>query len=337
MEHAQNLPQPAPQALTEEQVDTLIDILARDPGRLAQVIAQAGPEDVRGDGWTPPRRQLFLSVLADTGRIKEACYWASMSKQSAYALRARDPLFAAGWDAACEIARNQLADTLYEKAIDGVTDTVTRDGEIVAERHRFDSRLSIAVLHRLDKRCDRASEHGARHLPAVANWDQFLAHIGSGDEAAAQQLLQTAAQGQASQLPLGESPTDADEQDPDAPEEIDCYDRCWQDDEGNWMTNFPPPPDFDGYRIGEWGNHRYERACTPEEIAVLEVREAADSAEDLAEDEQLRDDWFAALRAEVVGDEQDQQEEEENRPGPQTKSPNKSSSQQPGPNPADAA
>ena len=103
------------------------------------------------------------------------------------------------------------------------------------------------------------------------------------------------------------------------------------------MTNFPPPPDFDGYRIGEWGNHRYERACTPEEIGVLEAREAADSAEDLAEDEQLRDDWFAALRAEVVGDERDRQEEEENRPAPQTRSPDKSSSQQPGPNPADAA
>ncbi len=64
----------------------------------------------------------------------------------------------ASWDAACEIARAPLADALYEKALDGVTETITKDGEVVATRHRFDSRLSIAVLHRLDKRCDRAAE-----------------------------------------------------------------------------------------------------------------------------------------------------------------------------------
>lgn len=215
MEHTPNLPQPAPQALSEEQVDILIDALSRDPHRLAQVISRAGPEDERGDGWTPPRRRLFLTVLGETGRVNMACHWSSMSKQSAYALRARNPLFAAGWDAACEMARHQLADTLYEKAIDGVTETIVKDGEVVAERHRFDSRLSIAVLNRLDKRFDRAAELGARHLPAVHRWDEFLTLVGSGEDEVAEALLappvpsaiEEPSGGQASQLPLGKSPT----------------------------------------------------------------------------------------------------------------------------------
>ncbi len=92
----------------------------------------------RRDGWTPFARRLFLEVLAETGRVTLACEYARLTKQSAYALRARDPLFAAGWDAACELARAPLADALYEQAIEGVTDTITRNGEVVAERHRFD-------------------------------------------------------------------------------------------------------------------------------------------------------------------------------------------------------
>ena len=118
------------------------------------------PSIGRRDGWTPFARRLFLEVLAETGRVSQACEYAQLTKQSAYALRARDPLFAASWDAACELARAPLADALYERALDGVTETITRDGEVVAERHRHDSRLSIAVLHRLDKRCDRAVELG---------------------------------------------------------------------------------------------------------------------------------------------------------------------------------
>lgn len=82
----------------------------------------------RRDGWTPFARRLFLSVLAETGRVSRACNYAQLSPQSAYALRHRDVLFAAGWDAACALAREPLADALYEQAVDGVTETIRRDG-----------------------------------------------------------------------------------------------------------------------------------------------------------------------------------------------------------------
>ena len=70
----------------------------------------------RSDGWTPATRMGFLRLVAEHGRVSHACHCLGLSKQSAYSLRARDPLFAIGWDAACQLSRTPLADTLYEEA-----------------------------------------------------------------------------------------------------------------------------------------------------------------------------------------------------------------------------
>ena len=96
----------APPVLTDENLETLIDALRRDPEALAHVIGRAGPDDVRYDGWTPFARRFFLQTLAETGRVSRACEYAQLTPQSAYKLRARDPLFAASWNAACELARH---------------------------------------------------------------------------------------------------------------------------------------------------------------------------------------------------------------------------------------
>jgi hypothetical protein len=263
----------------------------------------------RRDGWTPFARRLFLEVLAETGRVTAACEYARLSKQSAYALRARDAVFAAGWDAACELARAPLADALYEKAVDGVTETIMRNGELVAERHRFDSRLSIAVLHRLDKRCDRAAELGAHHLAIVRHWDEWLALVGKGDEAAASALIESARHGQLGQLPIGIDPSGEPPEDQE-PAWLDLTDRCWfEDDEDLWMTDFPPPADFRGYESRPYDDvgddEPYVRACTPEEVAALEAEAARAGGAERAEEEDLRDRWFAQLRADCAEDETD--------------------------------
>ena len=253
-----------------------------------------------GYGWTPFARRLFLEVLSETGRVSTACDYAGLTRQSAYALRARDPLFAAGWDAACELARQPLADALYEKAIDGVTETITKDGAVVAERHRFDSRLSIAVLHRLDKRCDRAEERGSRHLALVARWDEWLRLVGKGEEQSAQALLEPVQHCQKCQIPESENPTED--------EGLDLSARCWRDpiDTDLWMTDFPPPEGFEGYESRPYDDiedeEAYKRLCTPEEVAVLEADAAAVRAAERTENEELRDAWFALLKEEVEQD-----------------------------------
>lgn len=289
--------------LTEEALAQLVALARRNPDVLADAISHASPGDVRHDGWTPFSRRLFLQVLSETGKISTACEWTGLTRQSAYALRARDALFAAGWDAACELARAPLADALYEKAIDGVTDTILKDGKIVAERRRFDSRLSIAVLHRLDKRCDRAAGLGSHHLEAVRHWDQWLTLVGKGENEAAALLLlpapgETLPHCQNCQLPESGNPTEDDED-----EGLDLSDRCWFD-EGDelWMTNFPPPAGFAGYESRPYEDiedeEPYRRACTPEEVAILEASDVADRAAERAEDEDLRDRWFELLRRE---------------------------------------
>ncbi len=255
------------------------------------------PAPCRHDGWTPFARCLFPQVLAETGRVSRACDYARMSPQSAYALRNRDALFAAGWDAACFLARNPLADALYEQATDGLTETIRRNGEIIAERHRHDSRLSMAVLHRLDKRCDRAEDHGARHLSLIARWEEWLELVAKGDEAAALALLeppapQHAPDHQLHQLSLAENPTEEEPQD----EEDHCF---WQGDQGIWMTDFPPPAGYDGNESGQWGAYDYSRSCTNEETDLLDRVRGLDQAAARQQAECRRDERIADMLAEL--------------------------------------
>ena len=254
----------------------------------------------RRDGWTPFARRLFLEVLAETGRVSRACDYAQLTPQSAYALRHRDIVFAAGWDAACAMARAPLADALYEQAIDGVTETIRRDGAIVAERHRHDSRLSIAVLHRLDKRCDLAEARGARHLPLVRRWDEWLDHVGKGEDEQALAMLdpadaQPARHHQLHQLPLGENPTAIDD---DAGATDDFLGRFWPGEDG-WITEYPPPEGYDGNEQGRWGTRAYSRSCTAEEAFMLDRLHSANHDSNRVKAAAERDAFFADLSARV--------------------------------------
>jgi hypothetical protein len=62
------------------------------------------------------------------------------------------------------------------------------------------------------------------------------------------------------------------------------------------MTDFPPPDGFAGYQSRPYDeddpDEPYVRACTAEEIAILE----ADLAAARAAEKDLRDEWFALLK-----------------------------------------
>lgn len=51
----------------------------------------------RSGEWSPPRAVTFIVTLAATGSVTLAARSAGMSRKSAYALKARDPAFAAAW------------------------------------------------------------------------------------------------------------------------------------------------------------------------------------------------------------------------------------------------
>jgi hypothetical protein len=105
----------------------------------------------RHDGWTPERKARFFDSLATKGNVRLACRRAGMSPEAAYRFKRRDATFARGWAAALVLANDNGLDTLADRAIDGVEEDVWHRGELVGTRRRYDSRLLLAHLARLEK------------------------------------------------------------------------------------------------------------------------------------------------------------------------------------------
>lgn len=104
-----------------------------------------------------PRRQAdFLASLALNGNVRLACRAAAVSAQTAYRARRASLAFARAWDAALLAARDHAEQVLADRAINGVEEAVFYHGEEVARRRRYDSRLLLAHLARLDKLAERA-------------------------------------------------------------------------------------------------------------------------------------------------------------------------------------
>jgi len=266
---------------------------------------------LRHDGWTPEKMRLFHERFAECGVVREACEAAGMSARSAYNLRDRDPLFAAGWEAASLKARTRLADEAFSRSLNGVVERIYKDGAIVAERHRYDNRLTMAVLARLDARIDRAEERGDPRLNVVARWDEYLAALGEGRRedglalfapppappvlsavegpAACPERGRGDPQKNAGDRELRELPLDG-EAEFEARMSRDPH-RVWEDEEG-WWTDYPPPAGFDGEESGRYGDFEYRRKLSPAEQAITDSDIAAIEAEDRAQAEAQRDAWF---------------------------------------------
>jgi hypothetical protein len=257
---------------------------------------------LRHDGWTPEKKRLFLERFAECGIFVEACEAAGMSARAAYNLRDRDPLFAAGLDAACVKARAPLADEAYSRARNGVVERIYKDGVVVAEKHRYDNRLTMAVLTRLDSRIDRAEEKGAAHLGLVANWDDYLDAVGEdrGEDARALLAPPKTAGAEESFTGPGDFSRDhelhelhlEEEEEEDGDEIDDGGHMIWEGPDGCWWTDYPPPAGFCGEEEGEYGDRQYRRTLSPAEQAVVDSEVAQRTADERAGAEARRDAWF---------------------------------------------
>jgi hypothetical protein len=280
----------------------------------------------RHDGWTGEKMAAFCESLAETAVVAEACEAARMGISGAYAARRRNPLFAAAWDAALSIARGRLADTLLARSMEGNIELLYRDGELVGEKHVLDNRLGLAILRRLDRLAETGmtiSSRGERFVlpgakqraPAILpaeqslDWEAMVGALQAGDDegvAKALALLEGDEVEEVEDPPVSLSQGDTDG-------DLDLWDRCWKDAiEDIWLTNFPPPEGFDGYQRCQWGDpdEIYERACTAEEIAILDRHTAADRAVERGHDEKLRDTWFALLADELEDEEEEKDVED---------------------------
>jgi hypothetical protein len=127
---------------------------------------------IRHDGWTPERKTRFLDHLAHEGSVRSACSRVGMSREAAYQLRRRDALFARAWNAALVLACEASAEVLECRAIHGIEEEIWYRGERVGTRRKYDSRLLLAHMARLDRIAadERAGKDAGR-------FDELLARV----------------------------------------------------------------------------------------------------------------------------------------------------------------
>ena len=103
-------------------------------------------------GWSAERQRVFLAYLADTGSVHLASAAARLTARSAYRLRNRSPAFAAAWDMAEQLAVGRLSALAFDRAINGRTEQVWHEGQLVAEKKVPSDKLLMWLLARLDPR-----------------------------------------------------------------------------------------------------------------------------------------------------------------------------------------
>ncbi len=133
------------------------------------------PVQPRRDGWTAAKQRKFIQVLAETGVVRIAAAAVGMSERSAHRLALRDDAgsFCSAWDAAVQIAARRGASQLYEYALEGVVETIWRDGEIVCQRRRPSEKALFFLLSRLDPvRFGRSGPD-----PAFPDYDPIRANL----------------------------------------------------------------------------------------------------------------------------------------------------------------
>ncbi|MFN2100350.1 hypothetical protein [Altererythrobacter sp. MF3-039] len=136
-------------------------------------------EPTRYTIFSPQARAKFLDHLSINGNVRLACKVAGVSSQTAYRARRKHPELAQLWDAALVSARSHAEDVLANRALDGTEETVFYHGEEVATRIRYDSRLLLAHLARLDRMAERADVTAT--LPV---FDEAIAALEEGREVA---------------------------------------------------------------------------------------------------------------------------------------------------------
>ncbi|WJY17979.1 hypothetical protein QQS45_10120 [Alteriqipengyuania flavescens] len=147
-------------------------------GTRAGIRAGTHTDRSRHTVFTPRAKGEFLQSLQLFGNVRVACRVARISAQTAYRARRASPVLARLWDAALLAARAHAEATLADRAINGVEEAVFYHGEEVARRRRFDSRLLLAHLARLDRLEERPEVAGALDL-----LDDAIAALARGGEA----------------------------------------------------------------------------------------------------------------------------------------------------------
>lgn len=130
--------------------------------------------------FTPALKLRFLDELSRHGNVRVAAARVGVSRSGLYLARRRDERVAGGWRTALCLARDHVEAVLAERALDGVEEPVFYHGEVIAVRRRFDNRLLLAHLARLDALCgeEALARSTTDEGDLARGFDRELAQIG---------------------------------------------------------------------------------------------------------------------------------------------------------------
>lgn len=100
----------------------------------------------RADGWTIERQRDFIERLAETASVTDTARYVGLSRQSARNLYNRSPHFRDAWNEALRAAVSVLAETAFDRAVNGVQEQVWHKGEMVGFREKYNDRLLMFLL-----------------------------------------------------------------------------------------------------------------------------------------------------------------------------------------------
>jgi hypothetical protein len=190
------------------------------------------PLRYRVDGWTPEKQRAYVEHLAETLCPETAAALVGMSAESVRRLRRRPG--AEGFDAACDAAlRKGLSErgraALIDEAVNGRLVRRFYHGELISEERIRSPRLLLALIEKAEA---LFAGPGAEESESIAaDWSGSLDRL---------------------------------EQDA-----IEGGFRLWRDDEGDWWTNFPPPPGFPADVRDSTSPHFRRRLTEAEEKALV--------------------------------------------------------------------
>lgn len=90
---------------------------------------------VRRDSWTRKKRATFLDEVEASCNVTRACRAAGVSRDAAYELRRRDPVFAAAWSKALDDGCENIRAMLMARALGTADDELIRANPDATERN----------------------------------------------------------------------------------------------------------------------------------------------------------------------------------------------------------
>ena len=281
----------------------------------------AAMTDIRNDyRWTPACQRAFLEALAFGGSVMRAAKEVSKSPRSAYDLRFRrdGTAFRLGWDAAILVSRDAVHDMLMDRAINGYEEVTSKLDESTTMRGKFDNRLGMNLLGRLDRIAEAQALQGSRNAQVqlvMQDFESFLDLIergGKGSEAALFIAArdedesgepsfddERAVDCELGRISAAESaiPDMLDEEPELAAQRL----SVWYDEEREcWVTNFPMPGDANSEFVcetGFFGDEDYERTLTEAEESAHLAALARERQPWIDAAAKARDAWFGEKMA----------------------------------------